>query len=313
MKNLILALPLSVAICAILTFSACKKTETTAVTDDSVSAQDVSSVNNALDLTSDDAASAAGQVQSYSGKSLGGWWQALCGASIVDTTGRQLVITYDGSSGCFGIRRSGSVSITLSNGPWRNMNAILTIVYNNLVVTDLVTGASFTINGTHTITNETGGLAWKIAFGLVTNSNVKHHNEADITVSFPNGSQKTWMVNRSREWSSTVTGNNNQITVTVYSEAPGGVDVTGINRYGNQFTNTILTNIMADNNPACPYKPYQGKVQYVVANRSTTVLYGTDANGNPIGTPTICGLGYFITYVNTSNGHTETRFVGYWI
>ena len=165
------------------------------------------------------------------------------------------------STACFGHIRSGSITITLTNGAaWADVGAQLTVVYNNLKIADVVSGANYTINGTHVITNETGGLAWKVAFGLAPNTTVKHRNQSsNMSITFANGSQRTWSVDRTREWSSSGTN----ITVSVYSENSGNVDVWGANRYGTTFTNSIPTTVAADNNPSCPWKPYQGKTEHM--------------------------------------------------
>jgi len=118
-------------------------------------------------------------------------------------------------------------------------------------------------------------------------------------------------VDRTRSWNSTVTGNSNLITVSVYSEASGNIDVSGTNRYGTAFTNAITTTIAANSQTGCLFKPYQGQVTHNIANREVTVLYGTDPSGNSIGSPTHCGDGYYITYYK--NGNVKSyRFVYYW-
>jgi hypothetical protein len=314
MKNLIYGLSLALALGAILTFNSCKK-ETTE--DDSVSAQDATIVNNAVNLTADDASATAGQVSSFSGKTEG-LYQALCGATLVDSSNaHQITITYDPSQHCFGIERSGTVTFTLTNGPWRNAGAILNVTYNNLKVTDVLTGATYTISGTHTITNESGGFAWEIAYGLLTNATRTHRNQSsDMSVTFPNGSTRTWTVDRSRSWTSAVSNNVNTISVTTFCEATGGttgVTISGTNRFGNQFTYAIASPVIGDNYGNCPYLPYTGEVTHQVGSRSATVLFGTNSSGVQIGTATTstCNLGYFITYTNAANGHSGTKFVSY--
>jgi hypothetical protein len=311
MKNLFLALSLSLAIGAVFTLNSCKK-ETTE--DDSVSAQDAGTITTAMSTSGDDASASAGQVQAFTGKTQG-LYQALCGVTLLDTSSiHQITLTYDGTSDCFGITRSGTITVALTNGThWQDVGAQLTVTYNGLKVTDVISGASFTLNGTHTITNQLGGLAWKLAYGLVTNDSTIHNfTSSNMSITFPNGSQRTWTFNRSREWTSAVVGGHNTITLTDYTTNSGGIDVTGTNRYGNAFTNAILTPISSDNNVGCLYKPYQGKTQHVVGGRTTTVTYGTNLTGTQDGSATVCGSGFYISYVNANNGHSASRFVPYW-
>ena len=316
MKKFMLALCLTVAVGIIITLNSCKKTGTSTV-DESVSAQDNTALTNGINATSDDAASAAGQVKSFSGKT-DGWWNSavLCGVSVVDsgTAGnRTITITYNGTTSCNGITRSGTVTIVNNSGiPWNTAGSVLNITFNNLAITDVVSGYTYTVNGTHTLTKETDGLEWQVIAEVVTNTTVTRKNTGNMTITFPDGSTRSWTVNRTRSWSSVVSGNKNVITVRVYSEAAGNVDVTGTNRFGNTFTNVIADTIAANNYSAgCYWKPYEGKTIHSVNNRTVTVLYGTDASGNQANNPTQCAAGLFITYTK-ANGNTATRFVSYW-
>ena len=314
MKKFMLVLSLSLAIGAVITLNSCKKTATS-TSDDSISAQDYASLSNAVNATSDDATAAAGQVKSFSGKTEG-WWNSavLCGATTVDTGtvgNRVITITYDGTTTCNGITRQGSVSIVNSSGiAWKDAGSVLTITFNSLVITDPISGYSYTITGSHTLTKETAGLEWQVIAQVVTNTTVTRRNTGTLTITFSDGTSRTWTVDRTRSWSSAIGGGVNTITVSIYSEAAGGVDVTGTNRFGTPFTNTIETAIAANNQTGCIWRPYQGKMVHSIANRTTTVLFGTNSAGTSIGSPTTCGDGYFITTVR--NNRTFTRFVRYW-
>lgn len=317
MKKFILAATLSLIVGSAITLTSCTKKTEAAPSDDSVSAQDVNSVSNGVNATTDDAASAAGQVKSFSGKTEGaGALAVLCGVSIVDTGtagNRVITITYDGTTTCNGVLRSGSISIVNNSGiPWSDAGSVITVTYNNLKLTDVVSMHSYTITGTHTLTKETSGLAWQILYGTLTNATVTRRNvSTNMEITFDNGETRKWTVDRTRSWNSTVTGNSNLITVSIYSEAAGNVDVTGTNRYGTTFTNTINTTIMANSQTGCLFRPYQGEVTHSIANRVVTVQYGTNPQGGAMGSATTCGDGYFITYYKNGNVKS-TRFVYYW-
>lgn len=299
-----------------ITLTSCKKSST--AIDDSISNQDVSNVSNTMHITSDDAAAAAGQVSSYKGLGLGAGWNTgggniFIGATITDTSSTGIVIQYDGITPCNGIIRSGTITITNTGGiPWHDAGAQLTINYD-LKATEVLSGYTYTFNGTHTVTNVTGGLAWKVLAGLSPNTTVTHRIQStNMNITFPNGSQRTWTVDRTRSWSSNANNSTYTVTVSASPGASGNVTETGTNRFGDQFTNAITSPIIANNN--CSWRPYTGQWEHQISTRSATVLFGTDPSGVQIGTPTYCGsylaYGYFITYTNGST--TRTRFVSYW-
>jgi hypothetical protein len=307
MKNLFLALSLSLLIGTVLTLNSCKKESTE---DDSVSAQDAATVMKGVANTADDGSAAAGQISTFTGKTEG-LYAALCGVGGIDSSvPHQLTLTYSGSGACFGLIRTGQITVALTSGThWQDVGAQLTITYNNFKITDAL-GNTYTINGTHTVTNELGGLAWKIAYGLVTNDSTEHRfSSGDMSITFPNGSQRTWAFDRTRKWSNT---GGSTVTLTEYTEAPNGVDIQGSNRFGNGFTNTVITPLISNNNHlSCLYLPYQGQLQHKVGSRTTTVTFGTSTTGSPQGTPTVCGAGIFINYYNANNGAILSRFISY--
>jgi hypothetical protein len=190
------------------------------------------------------------------------------------------------------------------------MNSVLTITYNNLIVTDPVSHYSYTFAGTRTLTKETNGMAWKVLSEQVLNTTVTRRNQGNLTITFPDNSVRTWTVDRTRSWSSLVTNSVNVITVTVSTEAANNIDAQGTNRYGIEFTNTIVSPVAANNNIACLWKPYTGEITHV-AKRSVDVKFGTNNLGVQIGNAATCGDGYFISYTK-ANGQSGTRFVPYW-
>lgn len=294
------------------TFQSCDKSAIPG--DASVSTQDANNVSKALDATSDDAAAAAGQVSHYKSILLnnsGGSF--LIGATITDTSSAGIVIQYDGVSLCTGMTRSGTIAITNTGGlPWHDAGAVLTVSYNNIIVTDIVSGYTYTLNGTHTITNVTGGLAWQVVASQAPSTTVTHRIQSSgMSITFPNGAQKTWTVDRTRSWSSTA--DNSTITITE-SSSPNSADVTetGEDRYGTLFTNSITSAIIGNNN--CDWRPYTGTYTHQMPGQVTSLQYGTDTYGNQVGTPAHCGsygdYGFNITYINASL--RIYRFVSYW-
>jgi hypothetical protein len=317
MKKFIIILSLSIGISAVIALNSCKKEASAITSDDSISAQDNATISNAMNATSDDAVAAAGQTQSNSEKSDHSSFNfsVFCGLTLVDTGTpghRFITITYDGTTNCFGVIRSGTITIADTSGLlWQDAGAVIIIAYNNLKVTDVMSGNSYTIQGSHILTKETAGLEWQVMAGIATNTTVATRNQAGMSITFSTGAQRDWKVDRTRSWGSVVADGHNTITTNVYSEGPGNVELSGMNRYGQSFTETILTAIEANNNARCLYKPYAGETQYITSNRTTTVVYGTNPEGVRIGSSRVCGDGYYITYVG-ERGTTTHRFVSYW-
>ena len=304
MKKSILNLPIMLLVAiSLLMFNSCKKAET----DDSGSAQDTNAVNSALNATADDATVASGQVHGISGKT-DGLLANLCGATTVDTgTAHTITITYDGTTTCSGITRSGTVTIALVSGThWKDQGAQISITFNNLVVTDVLTAGHFTLNGTHTITNETGSLAWDVLVNGASGP-VAHRHTGSLDITYANSTHRTWTIDRTRTFTKNSAGYAN---IQLSSEASGNVDATGTNSQGNTFTNSIPTPIQSENKPGCVWKPYAGQYIHQVNNKTVTTLFGTNASGQSMGSAGTCADGYYITY--QVGNRTKTKFVAYW-
>jgi hypothetical protein len=299
-----------------LVFTACKK-ETKTNANDSTNVKDANGVSNAVDATSDDATALAGQVVRMAGKTTSASWYMLCGSTTVDTgNGNQITLTYDGSTTCNGVKRSGQVVVTLATGSalWSQQGAVVNVAINNVTVTDVTNGNSFTLNGTHTITNETGGLAWQLWWNAPGGTVVKHRDRSsNMTVKFSDGTTGSWSVDRTRTWSLSNTGN--VITFSVSTEAANNEDTWGTNRFGEQFNTNIATPISANNdNSLCLWRPYQGRYVYNVPSRSATasLTFGTNNSGTVVGTPTTCAPGYYLTYTLSTYNYNLNLFVLYW-
>jgi hypothetical protein len=184
---------------------------------------------------------------------------------------------------------------------------VLNLDFNNVVLTNNASANAFTLNGRHTLTNITGGLARRIMDGLDAGTVTHRHTASGFQLTFPDGSQRTWSVNRLR----TFTNAGGQITVTVSSDhtenGTANADSWGINRRGDAFINSITTPITS-NNTCGWHKPVSGEATHSVGSRSLNVLFGVDASGNAISSG--CAYGLKITF--NRNGRTRTRVVSYW-
>jgi hypothetical protein len=194
---------------------------------------------------------------------------------------KKMTITFHGDN-CKGTRtRTGSIETTLTNGShWKDAGAVLTVKFNNLVITRKSTGKSITLNGTKTYTNITGGLVKNIGFEGTPSIITHTIASSDMKFTFPNGSERNWNIARIR----TYTKVNNYLVVTTsgFGEAGGHTNLVtwGTNRRGVEFYTEINTPVVESE--ACDYNPSSGvKIHYLSA-RTVTVTYGVDMNGNAV-------------------------------
>ena len=312
MKRIILALTICLSIGTIFTLNSCKKAAP-AAKDDSTSAEDANNVSNALNSTNDDATNAAGTNASISGKTAG--FEVLCGVLVtVDSVNGVLTLTYSGNDCNSVVKRQGTVTVTLLGyaigARWKSAGATMQIVYNNLVITNVATGASFTLSGTHYLTNVNGGFAYKVLDGTATGPVIHKHVSDNFTVTFANGTQKTWSVRRTRTFDGTAGLGVKTITLAGDTTVNGDnhVEIWGTNRNGDVFESALIRPIIS--NSTCGYyHPVSGEYTHFVANRSIDILFGVDANGNII-TNGACPYGYNITY--TVNSVTKFKTDSYW-
>jgi hypothetical protein len=309
MKKTILYLPFLLATIALMMLSSCRKDDSG---DDSLSAEDNGTVSSAMNSVADDAVNAA-SATSLSGKTDGaGPWKYLCGVTIDSLAGGAgtVVMHYSGAGCNSAVTRTGTVTVTLlgyANGVrWAQPGATLKIDFTNCTVTK--GGNSFTFNGTHYITNTLGGLAWQVLDGSAPGPVTHKHSGDNFTLTFPNGTQRTWSIRRSRTFQHS--GSVTTITLTGDTTINGvaNADAWGSNRNGNTFTSALVSPIVS--NSTCGfYKPVSGEFSHAVNGKSIDVLFGVDAQGTQVSSG--CAYGFKLTFTGKRN-RTETRVVSYW-
>src|SRR5262249_19832127 len=157
---------------------------------------------------------------------------------------------------------------------------------------------SITINGSKTITNQSGGLLINLA-SLQTIVHLVNSN--GLSVTFDNGSQRTWQVARKQTytWAAgavlTVTGNHTQGNVT-------GIAEWGTNRFGNAFTTVIDAPLVIKQD--CDFRLTGGQVTHQTPNFTSTATFGLDATGAPTGCP--AGVYYLKIVWTGPAGNTHT-------
>ena len=301
-----------IALVMVLGFSSCKKADATG---DIASPTDHSNVSSHMNASIDDAANVAGNSGSLAGKTYGPW--VLVGATLDSINISQGIITisYDGTTIVDGkFTRTGTVRLQLENFAtgthWIDQGAKLDLTFTAVKYTNVYTSAVYQYDGTQQITNVTGGLAWKLLAGLQTGTITHRHTGTNITVKFPDGSQRAWNFNRLRTFS------NDGATVSVAVSADqteGGynnVDAWGTNRKGNAFYNQIVTPIVFTNNCNSNYRdPVSGEDKHYVGGFTLDILFGVNAAG--VVTTACPDYGFKVTFTNR-RGQSESTVIRYW-
>lgn len=297
-----------------LFFTSCKKESTTTDNTDNAAqlqaqSDDESRFSNESDFADDDANAA---LETFGGSYAG--MRPLtplpfrCDANVtVDTVSnpRTITITYNGDT-CVGGRRSRTGSIVMSFAPgfrWAQAGAQYTITYQNLRITRLRDNKSITINGIKTITNVSGGRLIELA---TRTTPIVHTVKSDgMTVTFDDGSQRSWKVARQRAFTY-----NNGIVISVTGIAPAavgaGVATWGENRFGREFKNAIIEPLVVKQ--SCDFRLVSGKVQHTGFFVTSTTTFGLNAAGDAVtGCPD--GPFYYKVVWTGRNGQTYT-FIG---
>jgi hypothetical protein len=206
-----------------------------------------------------------------------------CDATVAyDTLGtnRTVTITYNGVN-CQGTRtREGVVTMTLPLGThWSDAGAVLTVHIDSLHITRLSDNKSITINGTHVLTNVTGGLV----HNLSSSGEIKHTNYSDdMSVTFDNNTQRLWHVARQRTFTY-----DNGIKISVIGlhmeDGITGIVEWGINRHGDAFR-SVITQPMVHRQD-CDFRVTAGQKIHQRLQHAVTVTFGLDAQGNPTTCP----------------------------
>ena len=289
-------------------------------------ADDQVMVSNESDAVSDDANTALYSSASTAGNSIapvyssrtttngvGGSSSSLglliCDATIsFDTTSdtRTITIVYNGTN-CLGNRtRTGTVTITLPKGSyWGTAGSAVTINIDNLKITRVRDGKSITINGTKSFTNVSGGHL----IDLPNLPSITHVITGNFTVTFDNGTTKTWNENKQRVYTYS---NGVVITSTgLHTDSLGNNNVTfwGTNRDNMPFEALITVAKVIDE--SCEWRLVSGANELLRADGATlTVTYGLDANGDATGCPGTGTYYYKVVRVNAA-GLSFTKILPY--
>jgi hypothetical protein len=288
-----------------LTFTACKKNEDmnpATPADDMAqqlqSAADQTKAENESNKSLDEVSSIIdGISQTKSMQTVG------CNVTIDSSNAATglITLTFNGTN-CDATRsRTGVITVQLpynSNTQtvtrWHEAGCTLTLTFVNFAVTTLSDNKTFTFNGTHTVTNVSGGRLAEITSGTP----LVHKIRANMQLTFDDGTTRTWGAARVR----TFTLSNNVLSTQVVGDTAvsgySNVAEWGINRAGENFACSITTPVVIDlQGGSCLNKPLSGVRVHHRLTHEITVTYGVDANGTPVSSGT-CPYGFKANWIN---------------
>jgi hypothetical protein len=300
-----------IALTVFTTFTACKKDSSTQQQQEDPAAQlsshtdDESRVSTEMDAVNWDTDVALESSTSFSGRMEN---ELGFGATIsYDTTGsvKKLTITYSGDDSTQTKTRSGSVIVTVPAGVhWKDAGATVTITYNNLKIVRKSDNKSITINGTHTLTNVSGGLVRS----LPNSQEIVHTlTSSNMSITFNDGTQRTWQVARKRVYTYSG-GLVITITGTHTEGAQSNIAEWGTDRFGHSFTTAITEPLRIKQE--CNFRLTSGQVTHTTAGITAAVTFGLNADGIATSCP---GTGhyYYKLVVTGLNGTLYTVILPY--
>jgi hypothetical protein len=310
-----------ILLATILSFTACKKRKAfndedgqssidnkNAMSENDAAIGDVNDIISSRDYLSGGRSSGTSGVMGVTGNACGMTLDSL------DMNQGSVKLVYNGIT-CRNRTRTGTIKLTIidyANGKrWKNAGCQLKVEYINYKITRASDGKSLELNGTQTITNETGGTWFELFF---TNQPSLAHTikGTGLDVTFEDGKTATYNINRRITY--TLPGD--VLTCTAEGIASlNGIDNLenyGITRNGFDFTSQVITPIVW--NLECgPWAPVQGEVHIKVDEKDFTlkVTFSVDASGNPVASSAnSCAYGWKVEWSHKKK--TKKKVTGYY-
>ena len=299
-------------------FTACKKENNNSQKNDNsaevaVQSDDQSRFSTEIDAVATDADISIENSSGFTGRISQGQSPLLvdtvCDANVaydIASDPRTITITYNGGN-CWGTRtRTGKVIISMAQAVhWKDPGAQLTLTFQDLKITRVSDNKSITINGTQTYTNVSGGLL----INLLTLGTITHSiTSSNMSITFDDGTQRTWNVSKQRVY--TFGGTNVSVTITgTHTEgAVTNIAEWGTNRLGHAFTSSTVQPVVIRSD--CNFRVTSGEIKHVLPNVAADATFGLDASGNPTSCPG-AGHYYFKIVFTGSGGNSITLIMPY--
>jgi hypothetical protein len=297
------------ALTVITTFTACKKDSSQQQEQDpdlTTHVEDQSRVSGEMDAVDLDVNYALEKNSSFSGRLMG---DSICAATVsFDTLNstKKITIIYNGAD-CGGFKvRTGSIIISMASGVhWKDVGAQINITYQNFKVTRQSDKKSITINGTHTLTNVEGGLLRDLLQGR---SSIVHTiGSSNMTITFDDGTQRSWQVARKRVYT---LANGGTITISGTHTEGNQTNIAewGTDRFGHAFATAITQPLVITAN--CQFRLTSGQVTHTRMASTASVTFGLDKDGNPASCPASGSFYYKLTWAG-AGGNTLTYIAPY--
>jgi hypothetical protein len=290
MKRKILSF-LPAIVCLLFFFTSCKKQSDpskTATTDAEIAthSDDENRVSTEIDAVVSDANTVIESNTSFSGNATVS--EIVCDATVaLDSVSNPMTmtITYNGSN-CGGVRkRTGVVVVSIAkNARWKNAGTTLTVTYKELKVIRTRDNKSITLNGSHTITNVTGGLLTNLA----SLQSITHTiSSDDMSITFDDGTKRTWHVAKQHAFTF---DNGIVLTVSGMHSVGDSKNITewGTNRFGNEFKTAFTGAVVIKQ--SCDFRITSGEVTHITPEFTAIVSFGLDITGVATSCP---GTGHY--------------------
>lgn len=277
MKKSPVYLMMTLAVSAMVTFSACKKEAAKDPNADfAMQSDDNSQFTAETDAFTDDVNAVMEASPAFNGRNA---TTSICDATFAvdsNANSRYITITYNGTN-CSGNRkRTGVVTASMPlSVKWSDAGAAITITYENVKVVRGRDQKSVVLNGTVTATNVSGGKL----INLPNLTSIIHTLSSDqLSVKFDDGTSHNWSIAKKRTFTY-----NNGVVVSTTGNHNENVAEWGVNRFGREFTTAIIEPLVIRQD--CSFRLVSGKVEYK-ADVNLAVTFGLNALGQPTSCPT---------------------------
>jgi len=286
----------------VLLFNACKKD--TVSTEEELALQVTSQTNandqarlqNDDDVFSNDAAQAIDNDAEFGTVPSKNVDSATIEGAVIDKRGllnKKVVLSYWGKN-INGVIKTGKITIELISGSkWRDAGAVIKQTFDTCSITR--NNKTIVFNGTRYVTNVKGGT---FAGMYLKGDTIVHQVRVNGTVTFENGATKTWWAARRNTYFIKLLSLNfiSSGDTLINSEACA---MGGISRFGNAFVVKAPIDLKIVNTTTCVGKPQSGVRVFTSDNRTVTVTYGVDSQGNAVTSG--CAYGYKVEWTKYNN------------
>jgi len=297
------------ALTLLISFTSCKKDNVSKEEDGTeltVHSEDQSRVSAEMDAVTNEVNAAIEADASFTGRSQQNIM--ICNATAVaDTSSNpwKITITYNGAN-CAGTHnRTGVVVVSKPAGVrWKDAGATLTVAYQNLKITRIADNKSITINGSHTLTNVSGGLLFQLP---MLNQITHRIGSTGMSIKFDDNTTRTWQVARQRVFTY-----NNGIVITVTGthshNGMTGIAEWGTDRFGHTFYSSISQPLVVKQD--CAFRLTGGEIKHSRLGVNATVTFGLNAAGQPTACPGANPYYFKLVWTGPA-GNTHTALIPY--